>query len=86
MAIAVYALCSITSTLCAGMLYRKYRIVPVPLLLWSSICFIGLAINNILLFVDMVVLPYSVDLSVLRTIPALLGISALLYGFVREQS
>jgi hypothetical protein len=86
MAEIVYILCSITSTLCAAMLYRKYKKMPMPLLLWSCLCFVGMAINNILLFIDMVLLPESIDLSVLRTVPAVIGVAFLIYGFVWDQA
>jgi hypothetical protein len=41
--------------------------------MWSSLCFVGLAINNVLLFVDLVFLP-NVDLSVVRSITALIAL------------
>ncbi len=77
----VYALCGVTSTFCASLLYLKYKKRHTRLLLWSSICFIGLALNNILLFIDMVVVP-EINLSVVRTVPAFLGLSALLFSFI----
>jgi hypothetical protein len=43
------------------------------ILLWSSLCFLGLAVNNTLLFIDLVLLPASIDLSLLR---AAVGASA----------
>lgn len=83
MATLVYALCAITSLVCAVLLLRAYAANRVRLLFWSGVCFTGLALNNILLFVDMRVVP-DVDLSVWRTIPALVGVGALLYGLVWE--
>jgi hypothetical protein len=81
---SVYILCAMTSTLCATMLYRKYRQTSLRLLLWSCLCFVGLAINNVILFLDLVVFPSGPDLSVIRTIPAVIGVGLLIYGFIWE--
>ena len=48
---------------------------------WSSICFSGLTINNLLLVVDKVVLP-TLDLSAWRTLAALIAMAVLLYGLI----
>jgi uncharacterized membrane protein YdjX (TVP38/TMEM64 family) len=77
----VYVLCALTSSACAFLLLRGYGRSRVRLLLWSGLCFAGLALNNILLVIDMRVVP-EMDLSVWRTLPALAGIALLLYGFV----
>ena len=77
----VYILCFLTSGLCAWMLGRSYRKSRVRLLLWSSICFIGLALNNVVLIIDVRMLP-TVDLATWRSLPALLGVAALVYGLV----
>jgi len=77
----VYALCAVTSIVCAVLLLRGYRATRTRLLFWSSVCFVGLALNNVLLFVDLIVLP-SIDLFVLRAAMALLGLSILVYGLV----
>lgn len=79
----VYALCAITSIGCAVLLLRGYRRSRVRLLFWSGLCFIGLALNNVLLFIDVRVVP-DVDLSLWRTIPAVLGVAVLLYGLIWE--
>ena len=87
MAEAVYMLCALTSVICAAMLIRGYLKSRVKLLLWSSVCFVGLAVNNVLLFVDLVVFPGPViDLSLLRSVSALIGISVLLYGLIWEST
>jgi Family of unknown function (DUF5985) len=83
MATAVYVLCILTSLGCAVLLVRGWRTSRVRLLLWSALCFIGLALNNILLFVDVRVFPET-DLSVVRSLPALAGILLLLYGLIWE--
>jgi hypothetical protein len=83
MATLVYALCALTSLACAVLLLRGYRSTGVRLLLWSGLCFGGLALNNLLLLIDKRVAP-TLDLSLWRTLPALAGIALLLYGLVWE--
>lgn len=80
-AAAVYLLCALTSVMCAGLLLVKYRQSKQRLLFWSSLCFVGLATNNVLLFIDLVLVP-RVDLSVVRLLPALVGLLLLVWGFV----
>jgi hypothetical protein len=83
MAELTYLLCALTSVACSALLALQFRRTRNGLLLWTSVCFAGFALNNVLLFVDLVVVP-TVDLSVFRLVPALLGICALLYGLIRE--
>ncbi len=77
----VYLLCALTSTLSAILLLIKFRSTRMRLLLWSGLGFAGLGLNNILLFVDMIIFPDG-DLSLARTLPALVGIAILLWGFI----
>lgn len=79
----VYVLCAATSALCAGLLLRGYRKSGVRLLFWSALCFVGFALNNVLLIVDVRVLPAS-DLSTWRIVPAVVGAALLLYGLIWE--
>lgn len=81
MAMSVYILCMVTSAFCAVLLLREYRRTSARLLLWSSLSFVGWAINNALVFMDLVVLP-DVDLSILRTVMSLVAVSLMLYGLV----
>lgn len=83
MAELVYVLCAATSIMCAGLLLRGYRASRTRLLFWASLCFLGLALNNILLFVDLTVLP-DIDLFWLRTAAALVGMMVLLFGLIWE--
>lgn len=85
MAVAVYIIGAVTSVACAALLLRSYRDSRAPLLLWASVCFVGLALNSIGLFIDKVVAP-EVDLSVWRSLPALAGLVAFVYGLIREQA
>jgi hypothetical protein len=83
MATLVYALCALTSLACAVLLLRGYLSTRARLLLWSGLCFAGLAANNIILLVDKHMVP-SIDLSLWRSLPALAGVAILLYGLVWE--
>lgn len=80
---AIYILCALTSILCAVLLVRGYRQSRARLLFWSALCFIGLALNNILLIVDLRFIP-NMDLQVWRTVPAVAGVMLLVYGLVWE--
>jgi hydrogenase/urease accessory protein HupE len=81
MAEVVYVLCALTSVACAFLLVSSYRKNRTRLLLWSSLCFVGLAINNALLFVDLVAVP-SIDLSIVRACTGLVSVVALLVGLI----
>lgn len=77
----VYMLCAATSTICAILLYMNYRRSRTKLLFWSGVCFTGLALNNIILVVDLVLTGPTVDLTVYRALPAAVGLAALVSGF-----
>ena len=61
MGIAVNILGALTTLACAVLLLRGYARANKPLLLWSGLCFAGLTINNVLIFIDLVMFP-AVDL------------------------
>jgi hypothetical protein len=77
----VYFLCFLTSAACGFMLARNYLRTGVRLLLWSGLCFALLAANNLVVIVDVLVLP-DVDLQVLRLVCSLTAVAVLLFGFV----
>jgi len=77
------SLAALTSVACMVLLFRAYARSGVRLLLWSGLCFVFLSLNNVLLFVDVVVLPEA-DLRPYRLAAALVGIVFLLYGFIVE--
>ncbi len=83
MALIIYLLCALTSFACAFLLFRGYRRTAVRLLRWSGLCFTGFFINNVILIIDLRILPEQ-DLSVIRSLPLLAGISCLLYGLIAE--
>ena len=77
----VYLLCFATSATCALLLIRSFRRSRAPLLLWSGLCFLFLALNNLVVVLDLLVLS-SWDMRLVRHLLALAGIATLLYGFV----
>ena len=82
---AVYILCFLTSAACAWLLGRSYLANRTPLLLWSSICFVFLALNNLALVLDLVVWPSpEIDLRLPRLLLALAAAVSLIWGFVWE--
>jgi hypothetical protein len=78
-----YALCAITSLIAAILLQRQYRATRTTLLFWSVVGFSGLALNNVLVFVDLVLVP-TTDLALVRTLAGVAGLTALLYGLIWE--
>ena len=83
MADIIYTLCAVTSGLCAWLLASAYRKTRSRLLLWSSIAFGGLALNNLALWIDKLVLP-EIDLSIVRACLGLAAMLVLLYGLIWE--
>ncbi len=86
MAAVVYILCMFLSFMCFVLLYKGYQQNKFRLLFWSAWGFLGFALNNLLLFIDLIVIPNGADLSLVRTVPALIGMSTLVYGLVTEQT
>jgi hypothetical protein len=83
MAELVYVLCALTSVVCAALLFNGYRSSRTRLLFWGSLCFAGLALNNLLLLVDLMVVP-NTDLTLWRSGTALAAMAVLLVGLVWE--
>ena len=77
----VYLLCTATSGICALLLLRAWLQSRQPLLVWSALCFLLLTVNNVLVFVDLVLLP-NLDLTLIRFATSLTAAAVLLYGFV----
>jgi hypothetical protein len=78
---AIYLLCLATSAACAALLVRQYRASRARLLLWSALCFVLLALNNLILVIDVLVLP-AVDLIPFRQIASFSAVAILLFGFI----
>jgi hypothetical protein len=82
--VVLYLLAALTSVSCMVLLFRGYARSGVRLLLWSALCFVGLSVNNVLLFFDFVIFPTQVDLRPWRLVAALAGVLFLLYAFIWE--
>jgi hypothetical protein len=78
---AVYLLCFATSSACAFLLARSYARTGARLLLWSALCFVLLAGNNLMVVVDLLVLP-DVNLTVVRLGFSVAALAVLLFGFI----
>jgi hypothetical protein len=83
MAAAVYMLCALTSVVCAALLLKTANRSGARLLFWSGWGFVCLALGNVMLFVDLVVVPQW-DLLLLRNMITLSGIVMMLYGLICE--
>lgn len=83
MAAIIYSLCAIAALMCTILLFRAYHRSRSRLLLWSTIGFAGLTLNNLAVVLDKIVLPL-VDLSVLRHSIALIAMMLLLWGLIWE--
>jgi hypothetical protein len=77
----VYLLCFAASALCAVLLGRSYRRSGARLLLWSTACFGLLAINNLFLIIDMLLIAW-IDFRVVRLLLSLAAVAVLLFGFI----
>lgn len=77
----IYLLCIFTSLVCTWLLATAFLRHRQSLLLWSALCFSLLAVNNLLLFTDLILLP-DVDLSLERSLTALAAGILLLFGFI----
>ncbi|MBA2467150.1 MAG: hypothetical protein H0V46_06040 [Sphingomonas sp.] len=77
----VYILCFLTSSACAWLLGRSYVRTRTRLLLWSSVCFLLLAGNNLLLVLDLLVFT-DLNLRIGRLLLSLSAVTVLLFGFI----
>lgn len=81
----VYALCALLSVSCAVFLFRGFKSSRVRLLFWGSLAFSMIALNNLILFADLVVFP-EIDFGggVLRNLAGAIGAALLLFGLIWE--
>lgn len=84
MAETVYILCAVTAVACAALLARAYRRARSRLLLWASVCFGCLALNSVLVVIDILVLPTQVDLRLARLLAAIAGLLLMLWALITE--
>ncbi len=85
MAAAVYLLCAGTALICCVLLLRGHRRSRASLLFWSGLCFGGLALDNVVLFIDRILFPET-DLSLERLPVVLVALTLLLYGLIWKRS
>jgi hypothetical protein len=83
MAATVYILGALTSLFCATLLLSAYARGRSRLLLWSGLCFTGLALSNVLIFLDLVVFTH-VDLFPYRLATIAVSMALLIYGLIWE--
>ncbi|SFL77830.1 DUF5985 family protein [Nitrosomonas communis] len=81
MAGAIYLLCALTALLCAWLLLKAYCRSRYKLLLWGGLCFIGLTLNNALVFADKLLVPHF-DLLIVRLLVAFASVLVFLYGLI----
>jgi heme/copper-type cytochrome/quinol oxidase subunit 4 len=79
----LFALAVLSSFACMVLLFRGYLQRRVRLLMWGALCFVGLTINNIMMFTDLIILPES-DLRIYRLVPALAGAACMVYALIWE--
>ena len=82
--VILFLLAVVTSLACTVLLFRGYLNSGLRILMWSALCFVCLTVNNVLLFIDLVLLPTDIDLRLFRHGTALIGMLFLIYGFIHE--
>jgi hypothetical protein len=85
MAKVIYFLCAIACLSCAYSLFRQYRATRVMLLFWSSVSFALLTFSNILLYIDLAVVP-TIDLSIYRAVITLVALLILINALMKENA
>ena len=79
----VFILSAVTSLACAGLLLRAYIASKTRILMWSALCFAGLSLNNVILVVDLLLVPHT-DFSTIRLIIADVSLAVLTLGLAWE--
>jgi len=77
----VYALCAVTALSCAVLLLRGFSRSGARLLLWGSLCFAALTVNNVLVFVDLMLVP-EMNLFTWSNTAAVAGMGVLVWGLI----
>ena len=80
----VYLLSFFASLMCAILLGRSYVRTKTRLLFWSALCFALLAVVNLVVVIDMLILP-DLNLRPARLWLTLAAVSVLLFGFLWAQ-
>ena len=79
---AIYVLCFLTCAAIAALLLRAYGRTRYRVLLWTGLGFLALSLENLILMIDYVFLPDTIDLSGWRKFPALLAGILIVYGLI----
>ncbi len=79
--LVITCLCALTALLCAILSFRGYARSKYKLLLWSGLCFAGLALSNLVMVADVYLLP-NYNLGQLRLPLGLLAMLVLIYGLI----
>lgn len=80
MAEATYVICTITSLASALLMLRSMRGPGGRLLFWGAVFFLGMALNNVALFANKVLI--EADWSIAPNVVMLVSVAALLYGLI----
>lgn len=81
----IFILCAVTSVGCAITLLRSYHKDRSRILLWTAMCFVGIALNNVLLAVDLLVLPHTdIGGPFWRNLLSAISGAILLFGLIWE--
>lgn len=83
MAISLDVITLLTTILCAVLLLRAYQNVRKRLLLWSGLCFVGLALANALRIADLRIF-LALDLYTYRLGTTAIAVGLLLWGLIWE--
>lgn len=84
MAELVYILGAASTLLCSLLLLRQYRVGRQPLLLWSGLCFAGLTLTNVFVFLDLAAFP-DIDFHYWRLGVATVSMCLLVFGLIWEK-
>ncbi len=79
----VYILGALVTLACGVLLMRGYLRGRQKLLLWSSLCFFGLSLSHVFVFLDLVVFP-DMNFYPARLVTAAIAMLLLLFGLIWE--
>ncbi|MGE3177202.1 MAG: DUF5985 family protein [Vicinamibacterales bacterium] len=83
MAVTVYILCTLTSSLVALLLLREHWQTASRLLFWGAMSFVAMSASNALVLVDLVILP-DVNLALVRASTFCLATVLFLVGIMKD--
>lgn len=79
----VNILCAATALCCTILLLRSFVLTRVRLLAWCGLCFALLTVNNVILFIDLAIVP-TVDLSLWRGVTSAAAAVILVTGLILD--